>query len=403
MWINHLRISFRKLGTHKFQSAILIGGLVIGMTSCIILLQYVSYELSFDGFHAKGDRIYRLLNERFQDGQSIQRGTITYPTIGPAMMEEFPEIKNVSRLAAAPNVMLTVNDLVEPIGSGFWVDEHFFEMFDFHLLSQDDTKLLDEPNEVMLSRELAEYFFPAVEGQFHHLIGKTVRINRVLEDFKIVGVFEDVPANSTLQFQILISYASGIRYWGEAAENSWNWSNFYHYLELEPETDVAALEAKFEGFSQRRFRGTEVSGSQEVFSLQPFFDAHLYSADLEYEIGETVNGRAVWSLLLIAFFLLMIAWINYVNLSSVRAIERSKEVGVRKVVGAGRGQLLRQFFSEALMINVISLIFALGIVQFITPWFAAQFDLDASILGFFNGHHLNVYLVLTLLALILTG
>ncbi|MEM9919405.1 MAG: FtsX-like permease family protein, partial [Bacteroidota bacterium] len=107
--------------------------------------------------------------------------------------------------------------------------------------------------------------------------------------------------------------------------------------------------------------------------------------------------------LLIAFFLLMIAWINYVNLSSVRAIERSKEVGVRKVVGAGRGQLLRQFFSEALMINVISLIFALGIVQFITPWFAAQFDLDASILGFFNGHHLNVYLVLTLLALILTG
>ena len=406
MLYNHLKIVIRYLLRNKSQSAILIGGLTLGMAACILLLQYVSFELSFDSFHSKKDNIYRIVNQRFQNGESVQKGTITYPTIGPTMLEDFPEIKNATRLAFSSDFMMTYKDKIEPIAPGLWADEHFFEVFDFELLASDGLNVLDEPNELVISRQIANRYFPAAKGDYNLILGQELRIDRYPDAFQIVGVCEDVPANSSLQFEVLASYASCIRYWGEEAGNSWTWSDFYHYLEVAPHTDIAALEAKFADFSHRHFRGTEVSGSEEVFSLQPLSEAHLYSSDLEYEIGQTVNGRAVWSLLIIAFFILIIAWINYVNLSSVRAIERAKEVGVRKVIGASRGQLVRQFFTEALAINLISLFLALNIVQVLKPWFAANFDISAAALGFWTQqdiNEVNIYLLLALLTLILTG
>ena len=405
MFKNYLKIAFRNLLRNKSQSAILIGGLTAGMAACILLLQYVGFELSFDQFHQKQEHIYRVVNERIQNGESVQKGTITYPTIGREMKKEFPEIVNATRLAYSFDIMVTKDERVEPIEPGLWVDEHFFEMFDFDLLASDGLHVLDETNELVLTRHIADRYFPSAKGNYEKVIGETLQIRTYEEPFKIVGICEDVPANSTLQFDMLLSYASAIRYWGEGADNSWTNSDFYHYLELQPGTDVAALEKKFAGFSERHFRGTEVSGSKEVFTLQPLSEAHLYSNDLEYEIGETASGRAVWALLVIAFFILLIAWINYVNLSSVKAIERAKEVGVRKVIGAKRSQLVGQFFMEALLVNVISLVLSLQVVQLLKPWFATNFGLEANVLGFFvsNGSGFQLYLPLMLLALILAG
>lgn len=403
MFKNNLKIALRNLLKNKTQSSILISGLTIGMAACFLLLQYVNFELSFDDFHSKKENIYRVVNERIQNGQTVQKGTITYPTISPALVEEFPEVKNAARIAYSTDMMVTMGDKIEPIEPGLWVDEHFFEIFDFEILAREDLNLLDEPNEIVLTRHLADRYFPAAKGNYEQVIGEVLQIDQYSDPFKIVGVCEDIPANSSIQFELLTSYASCIRYWGEGAGNSWTWSDFYHYLELEPEAEIAAVESKLVTFSERHFKGTEVSGSQEVFTLQALKDAHLYSANLEYEISKTANGQAVWSLLIIAFFILIIAWINYVNLSSVRAIERAKEVGVRKVLGATKKQLVRQFLAEALAVNVCSLLLAIGIVQILSPWFASNFGITANSLSFFSGSSLNAYLFLTLFGLIALG
>lgn len=401
MFKNYLKVAIRQLLKNKTQSIILVGGLAAGMTACILLLQYVSYELSFDNFHSKRDQIYRVVNERIQNGKTIQKGTITYPTIGATLQKDYPEVVNHARIRTAGPVAVRYEDKVAAQDIMIWVDNHFFELFDFPILAREKLDILSETNEVVLSREVADQYFPAAKGQYDSILGKEVELNNYPDPYRIVGICENVPANSLLDFDVLTSFASHIRYQGKGADESWTWSDFWHFVELHPEAEVAALEAKLPAFSDRYFRGTEVSGSEEVFSLQRFTEAHLYSGDLEYEIGRTSNGNAVWSLLIIAFFILIIAWINYVNLSSVRAIERAREVGVRKVVGARRSALVAQFFTEALLINMLALVLAWLVAGFVKPTFAANFGLEVTSLNFFSKS--TYFLPLTMLGLVLVG
>lgn len=403
MFQNNLKIALRNLLKNKTQSTILISGLTIGMAACILLLQYVNFELSFDDFHSNKENIFRIVNERFQDEKSVQKGTITYPAIGPTMLKDFPEIENTTRIGYSSDVMITKGDKIDPVEPGLWVDEHFFEIFDFNLIASQDLTPLDETNELVLTKSLADRYFPTARGNYEAILGEDLIIDRYQDPFKIIAICEDVPDNSTLDFDMLLSYATMIRYFGEGSDMSFTNSDFYHYVQLKPNTDVPTLEAKFTDFSHRYFEEQEATGRKEVFTLQALADAHLYSADLEYEIGRTVNGRAVWSLLIIAFFILLIAWVNYINLSSVRAIERSKEVGVRKVIGATRSQLVRQFLAEALAVNGLSLVLAFGLVQLLSPWFAQNFDVSPEGLSFFVGNSINSYLALALLGLILGG
>ncbi|MEL6925150.1 MAG: ABC transporter permease, partial [Bacteroidota bacterium] len=284
-----------------------------------------------------------------------------------------------------------------------WVDRHFFEIFDFELLAREGPLLLDKPNELVLTRSTADLMFPQLRGNYQQMLGQELSIDRNENTYKVVGICENLPANSTLHFQVLGSYNTLINAWGPGVEDSWTWSDFYHFLELAPGTDVAALEARFDDFSERHFRGNEVTGSEEVFTLQAFKDTHLNSSDMEYEIGRTNNGRAVFALLIIAFFVLIIAWVNYVNLSSVRAIERAKEVGVRKAIGATRGQLVRQFLAEALSINLISLGLAVLTVQLMGPWLANQFGLAPGVLSISGLYQFNSWLLGGLFVLILLG
>jgi putative ABC transport system permease protein len=166
-----------------------------------------------------------------------------------------------------------------------------------------------------------------------------------------------MPANSHLQFAALLSYAT-IVFYEKGADNSWTWSDMRHYLVLKPGTDYKALESKFPSFSNRYFQGDKVSGSVEKFYLQPLKDAHLYS-DYEYDIAKKSSGKAVWAMLIVALFILLIGWINYINLTTSRALERAKEVGLRKVMGALRGQLVRQFILESVLISLSAFLIAI--------------------------------------------
>ncbi len=390
----------RSLWKNRGFTLIHIIGLALGLATCLLLLDYVSFELGFDRFHAQGNRIYRVVNERYQDGQLVQKGTITYPTVGPALAEDFPEIEKYTRIFYTTNTLMRKEQEIKRLDYAFFVDGNFLDIFSFPLIAGGSDSLLQRANEVVLSRRLAEEWLGKSDRS---VVGQYVYLNQYEEPFTIVGICEDVPANSLLQFDLLISYPSAIRYFGEGVDNSWQWSDFYHFLLLKPEADPDALEAKLADFSERRFRGQEVSGSEERFFLQPLSEAHLYSGDLEYEIGQTSNGRSIWLLLAIGFFILAIAWINYVNLSSVRAIERAKEIGIRKVSGARRSQIMGQFILEALLVNLISGAVAWQLLLLLRPWLGGALGTATEMTSLGQNFATGPGLVLTTLCLVAAG
>jgi putative ABC transport system permease protein len=176
--------------------------------------------------------------------------------------------------------------------------------------------------------------------------------------YQVQAICKDVPENSHLSFELLISYPTLISSGWEAARYDFTQSDFWHYVQLAPGTDYLKLNEKMPAFSQTHFQGNKVSGSDEKFYLQPLERAHLYS-DFEYEIGRTGSATVVWGLLLIALFIICIAWVNYINLATARAVDRAKEVGVRKVAGSSRRQLITQFMGESVLLNGLSILLAI--------------------------------------------
>jgi putative ABC transport system permease protein len=373
---NYFKISWRNIVRNKTFSAINVFGLATGLAACFLIFEFVAFELSFDSFHAKLDRTYRITNDRFQNGKLIQHGTIMYPTIGPVMAKDFPEIEEYSRLMPGGDMNVSVESRNFRGDIAHFVDQRFFRVFDFKVLAGDRATLLNEPYTVALSERTARKFFGFNGNDLSSLIGKTFLLSRDTRPYEVKGVFENIPSNSHLQFDALISYATLITNDPEA-DNSWRWSDMRHYIVLKKGSDPKALEAKFPAFSERYFKGTEVTGSIEKFYLQPLKEAHLYS-DYEYDIASTASGKAVWSMLIIAVFILVIAWINYINLTTSRAIDRAKEVGLRKVMGAFKSQLINQFVFETILLTVIATVIAIALTGMLQTSFNEIVGTDLS-------------------------
>jgi putative ABC transport system permease protein len=362
---NYFKIALRNMWKHKGFSALNITGLVAGITACLMILQYVSFELSFDRFHADFDRIYRVTNDRFQQGKLIQHGTITYPLVGSTMAKDFEEITSYTTLSNTGTFKLQHNrEIFEEKGA--FADAHFFNFFSFPLLAGNAATALKAPNTIVLSETNARRIFGAQPNDYPSLIGRNILVDLDTQPYQVTGIMKDFPATSHLQYGAIMSYETLARTWGDWIKTSWDGSDMWHYVKLKPGTDAAALSQKFPAFSDRYFQGDRVSGSVEKFGLQPLSDAHLFS-DFEYEIGNVNNGKAVLTLLMIAAFILLIAWINYINLSTARSLERAREVGVRKVAGATSGQLIRQFLAESVFLNLIALVFSVALTVLLQP------------------------------------
>lgn len=366
---NYLTIAFRNVAKNKVFSAINIFGLSIGLAACLLIFQFVSFELSYDKFHDKFDRIYRITNDRFQNGKLIQHGTITYPTIGPTMAKDYPEIEMYTRVFPGGELNIRVGDKTFREDYCHFVDEYFLSVFSFPLLAGERLTALRESRSMVLTESLAKKYFTVTDDDYAALIGKVLYWGLDSQPYKVTGICQDVPDNSHIQFRALVSYATLIRPEDQDADNSWTWSDFRHYLVLKPGVDYNVFEKKFDQFSQRYFQGDKVSGSVERFFLQPLRDAHLYS-DYEYDIAKTSSGKAVWAMLVVAVFILVIAWINYINLTTSRALDRAKEVGLRKVMGAVQVQLIKQFIFESVLITL----FAFVVAIFITLGAEAAFN-----------------------------
>lgn len=407
MYKNYLTIAIRYFFRKKTHSLINIFGLAVGVAACLLIMQYVSFELSFDQFHSNGENIYRVVNHRFQNNKLIQKGTITYPTVGPAMYKDFPEVQSYTRLFPLGRNLARLEPNVYEIENSYYADTNFLPLFTFPLIVGNPKTALQNEYSVVLSQSEADRLFGSRESGYGELLGQTLFLDQHERPYEITGVCRDVPSNSLLQFDMLVSYQTFINRTDKQADISWTWSDFHHFLELDPDADPDALEAKFPAFSDRYFKGDEVSGSEEVFFLQPLKDAHLYS-DLEYEIGRTSNGRLVWALLIVAGLILVIAWLNYINLSTARAMERAKEVGVRKVLGSTKGQLIQQFFTESALLNLLGLILAVFLIELSLPLFRSILDVDLSwklLLGQgFGGAKLPLMLIgLFLLGVFISG
>jgi putative ABC transport system permease protein len=360
---SYLLTTLRSLWKHKTFTAINLAGLSIGMAACLLILQYVNFELSYDQFNTQAANIYRVFNDRYQHGKLVQHGTITYSGVGKAMQDDFPEVAAHSRILPWGGRLLQVDDkkLVEK--DVYFVDNSFIHMFTVPLVAGDRENPLREPYNLVLSETLARQLFGTVQ-----CVGRFVKVDKDSVPFKVTAVCKDIPENAHLPFQMLVSYQSILSLGYKEADYDFTDSDFWHYIMLKPGTDYRAFEAKLPAFSQRHFQGAKISGSDEKFFLQPLSRAHLYS-DFEYEIGKTGNGSVVWGLLIIALIIIVIAWVNYINLATARSIERAREVGIRKVVGAGKAQLVRQFLIESLLINGLSLFLAVCIVLLIQPFF----------------------------------
>lgn len=368
MWNSYLKIVCRSLFKNKISSTINLFALSIGLAAFLFICQFVAVELSYDKFHTKSNRIFRIINDRYQNGRLIQHSTYSYPAIGPAMARDYPEVETYTRLLVPGGETIIKADNQIFLGDkSLFVDNNFLAVFDFPLLIGERRSALKEKRSVILTEQIARKYFR--EDDLSKIVGKEIYWSTESQPYVVNGICQNPPGNSHLEFDILLSYSSLFSPEHRDPDESWTWSSVRSYLLLRPEGDPTVLASKFDDFCDRYFQGDKVTGSFEKFALQPLKDIYLYS-DLEYEYATTSNGKAVWSMMLIAGIILIIAFLNYVNLTTARSLDRAKEVGVRKVMGAARTQLIKQFTIESISLSLLALLIAVLIVQILKPLFA---------------------------------
>jgi len=369
----HFKIAWRILIRQKLFSLINIMGLAIGMAACLLIVQYISFELSYDNFHKNSANIYRIKHQNFNQGNLIENLPKTYSAVGPALKSEFPEVQDMTRVAKMegqvtaqqPNgSLIAFNE-----SSLYQADASFLRIFSFPML-QGSASALNNPNTIVITEKTARKYFPNQDA-----IGKTINIQEQTSGTNITatvtGICKNIPANSHLQFDFLVS--------NDTKTGDWIFPDYYTYVLLSPNTDPKVFEAKLSAFikkytsqsNQGTYNPTQGKSNLTNVSLtlQPLRDIHLHS-NLSDEISAGGNSNMVWYLGVIASLILIIAYINYVNLSTAKVIERAKEVGIRKVLGSQRIQLIKQFLFESLLLNLISIAVAIFIVQVTMPWFS---------------------------------
>lgn len=370
MFKNYLKVALRNFWKKPGYSFINIFGLTIGLTCCLIIFQYVAFEYSFDRFHENEKNLYRVTTGMAQTGEKLSAdGAFTPQSMAPEFVETIPEISRITRVHPEYQPALVSNpeqpEQVFEEEEIFYVDPAFLAMFSFPLTTGSVEGAL-EPGTVLLSESMAQKYF----GN-ENPIGKNIDITGLTDkSYRIAGIFRDVPANSHLQFEILLPVEDLLRteQYIDEPQGGWSYNNFMTYLQLHPDADRAEVNRKMtEVMSsniEEMIRQRELRLSVEA---QPLPDVHLNS-DVVAPAGITSSYRTVYFFIIIALVTLLIALVNYVNLATARAVDRSREVGVRKVVGAHRNQLVKQFFIESALMNFLAIILAIALSEVIRPF-----------------------------------
>jgi len=364
---NYFKIAWRNLMRHKVYSGINIFGLAIGIAACLLILQYVNYELSYENFQVNKDRIYRVQQDRYDNGKLSTQWAAGAFGVGNAFKDAIPGIEDYVKVVSTDNVTAEVQNQPLKIEEVFYASTSFFKIFTYPLISGDKATALKEPNTAALSETTARKIFGTTD-----VIGKSLKLNGK-NNYLISAVFKDAPGNTQLKPNLLLSYSTFVKMRtdssGNGPETAWEWDGCLTYLLLRKDANPESVEKKFAPIVEK-FVGADMKkyNSAVTYKLQPLNDIHLYSHYM-MEPGETGDGKTVYLLLGIAFFIVIIAWVNYINLATARAITRAREVGVRKAIGSRRGQLVFQFLSESAVMNGIALVLAILLVMIAIPGF----------------------------------
>lgn len=359
---NHLLLAWRSLRKHTFYSFINIFGLAAGLAAGFLILQYVYYETSYDDFFENKENIYRVQLDRYNKGELSTRWAAGCAGAGLAMKEDFPEVVDFVNLIRS-RAQIGYEEKYFKTDYAYYAGKTFFEIFSVPLLQGTDSLVLKDPFTVVLSESLSRKIF----GQ-EDPVGKTIQMNDAT-DFTVTGVFQDLPERSHMKLDLLYSFETYVNFTSENSRTAWQWDGFLNYVVLHPGTDAKALEAKFPAFVERR-AGEELEryNAGMVFNLQPLTKIHLIS-DYRGEIKPTGDEKATYFLLVIGLFVLFIAWINYINLTTAHSLKRAREVGIRKVLGSFRSQLIRQFLLESAFMNFLAFLLAGLLVSLAFPAF----------------------------------
>ena len=370
---SYLILAIRNLLKRKIYSLINILGLAMGIGACVVILIYVKFELSYDNFHHNGDRIFRTVST-YYNGTEL-RGV--YPLSdfkqGPALLSEFPDIKSYVRTHYVHGGAVVSNEFNSGNAIRFneynmqYADSSFFDIFTYDVIEGDLRTALDNPTSMVITESTAKKYFGASKG----VVGKTLIISGswwTSGDYTITAVIKDVPQNSDFSFGFLLSMHDLLR--TDQYKNSngnGTEGNFVTYIELNSLTNLAELKQKASDFIGR-FHGEELrkSNSKGMLTFQPIKDIHL-SPGLDLEFSPTMSVNTIYFFGLISGFILIIAWVNYINLATARATERAREVGIKKAIGVQRNQLISQFLFESVLLNFASVAFAIAMAYMLTP------------------------------------
>lgn len=366
---NYFKIAWRNLMKYKVISFINLFGLTVGLTCCLLIATYILNELSYDKYNENADDIYRVTRTfNNEDGVvSLTLSTIS-PPFGYYMPTDFPEIKKMTRLLDNDITPLRYKDKLINEKSVYFADENLFDVFTVKVVKGNPKTALAEPFSIMLTEETAKKYFGSEDP-----MNKMIRYNNQF-NFKVTGVYKAFPSAAHLHPGAMLSFSTlkdTAIYGAENLRTNWGNNSFFTYLLLPHNYDPQKMMARFPAFVDKRMSGEEYVGKQPskltTLGLQKLTDIHLYS-HTDYEAEANGDISRVYIFAAVALFILLIACINYMNLSTARSALRAREIGIRKVVGAGKKELILQFLSESVLLAWVAIILALGLCYVAMPW-----------------------------------
>jgi len=359
---NLLLIAVRNFRKDKWYSLLNILGLTIGITFSLFLIFYIKDELSYDRYNKNADRIFRIVSH-IQEKDKNTNWTLTQMPLGPTLKKDFPEVEEAVRMQGRERTLFKNGDNNFYETKIYYADSTIFKVFTHKFIEGTAATALNGPNTIVLTRSLADKYF----GVNSSAVGKTLRT--VYDVYTVSAVIEDVPKNSHIRFDMLISMSSLLK--GPNQANQFNWGNFnnFTYVLLKPGTDPAALDKKLVPMYEKYMAPIFAQFNIKMhYGVQPITAIHLHS-NLEQEPEELGSMSYIWIFSAVAFFMLLIACINYMNLTTARSARRAKEIGIRKVTGSTKKQLVLQFLSESLLTAFFAVLLSVVLITLLLPFF----------------------------------
>lgn len=392
---NYFKVVWRNLSKNKLYSFINITGLSVGITCCVLIFLYVQYEWSYDKYNVKSGQIYRLTEVLHLPNENNARA-LTSPPMASALQANFPEVLKTVRISYSSRYLSYQNKKIVSTQI-MYADSTLFDIFTFPIISGDKQKALVNPYSIVLTESMAKKYFGSVSP-----LGKIMQLSDTVP-LTVTAVVKDVPANSHFNFDCILSRTTINALNKNLPETEWFSNGFYTYLLLSKNASYHQLENKFSSFIAKQMnKARKATGMYYDLKLQPVADIHLKS-NLNSEINPNGDITYIYIFAAAAFLILLIACINFINLATAKSISRAKEIGLRKVIGANRSQLIFQFLGESFLFTVISAVLSVILIQLMLPWFNSFTGRSLSLFDFSSYNVLILFITIVISVGLMAG